>query len=166
MVNPLTAIGLTVPVPTRPSGEDVTVYDVAVGDELKLIVAMVFPGLATTLVGAEGTPRGVMKPVLTDGAEVPVPLEAVTVNEYVVPLINPVTRIGLALPDPVNPPGEDVAVYEIAALVAKKYTVAAEFPATAEMLVGTGGIGLTITGLDAAEKLEEPEALIAIILKI
>ncbi len=38
------------------------------------------------------------------------PVEAVTVNVYDVPVVRPVTVIGLDAPVPVNPPGDEVTV--------------------------------------------------------
>ena len=40
---------------------------------------------------------------------------AVTLNVYEVPFVRPVTVIGDDAPDAVNPPGEDVTVYDVIA---------------------------------------------------
>ena len=56
--------------------------------------------------------------------EVPDEFVAVTVNVYAVPFDNPVTVMGLLEPVPVNPPGDDVTVYEVAPLDAVNDTVA------------------------------------------
>jgi hypothetical protein len=45
-----------------------------------------------------------------DGIEVPAEVVAVTVNVYAVPLVRPVTTMGLDEPEAVNPPGLDVTV--------------------------------------------------------
>ena len=77
---------------------------------VKLTDALVFPGVAVPIVGAPGTVTGV---TLLDAAEadpVPTPLVAVTVNVYAVPLVSPVTVMGLVEPVPVNPPGLEVTV--------------------------------------------------------
>jgi ABC-type uncharacterized transport system permease subunit len=46
---------------------------------------------------------------------VPLAFVAVTVKVYAVPLVSPVTVIGLAEPAPVKPPGLEVTVYPVIA---------------------------------------------------
>jgi hypothetical protein len=64
----------------------------------------------------------------------------VTVNVYAVPLLNPLTVIGLDAPVPVNPPGLDVTVYPVIALppvaLVVNVTLALAFPAVAVPIVG------------------------------
>jgi hypothetical protein len=58
---------------------------------VKLTLAVVLPGVATTLVGLPGTLNGV---TLFEGAEAapgPAAFVATTVNVYAVPLVRPVT---------------------------------------------------------------------------
>lgn len=72
---------------------------------VKVTVAWAFPAIASTPVGAPGTPAGM---TLLEGAEVaPMPLLFVvaTVNVYDVPLVRPVTVMGLCAPVAVAPPG-------------------------------------------------------------
>ena len=82
-------------------------------------MALRFPvAVATTEVGAVGTPTVVVELEALEATEVPAELVAVTVNVYAVPAVNPVIAI-VPLPaceiDPVIPPGEEVAVYEVIA---------------------------------------------------
>jgi hypothetical protein len=49
---------------------------------------------------------------LADEAVPARPAVAVTVNVYAVPFVKPVTVNGELAPEAVNPPGEDVALYE------------------------------------------------------
>jgi hypothetical protein len=63
--------------------------------------------------GAPGTTEGFEGVTALDEPEdalVPALLVAVTVNVYDVPLLNPLTAIGLDPPLPVKPPGLDVTV--------------------------------------------------------
>ena len=66
---------------------------------VQLTVAEALPGTALTPVGAPGTVAGVTALDGLDGGPVPVPLVAVTVKVYGVPLVRPVTRRGV----PVGP---------------------------------------------------------------
>lgn len=75
-------------------GDEVTVKPV-IGEPpfeagtLHEIAASVFPGVATTLVGASGIVRGVIAVDARDEAELPAALSATTVKVYAVPLANP-----------------------------------------------------------------------------
>ena len=60
--------------------------------------------------GAPGTVAGVTAADAVEAALVPVALVAVTVNVYAVPLVKPVTVIGLEVPVAVILPGLDVTV--------------------------------------------------------
>ena len=71
-----------------------------------------------------------------DAGPLPTALVAWTVNVYAVPLVRPVTVIGLAVPVAVLPPGDEVTVYEVIGLPpleagGLKLTVACAFPAVA-----------------------------------
>jgi len=76
----------------------------------KLTVALLFPAVALPMAGAPGAPRGVTLLEAAEAAPVPVTLVAVTVKEYAVPLVSPLTTIGLPAPLPVKLPGVDVTV--------------------------------------------------------
>ena len=80
---------------------------------VKLTVACALPAVAVTPVGAPGTVAGAAGVTLFDGLDaLPVPTEfvAVTLKVYAVPLVSPVTVIGLEPPVPVMFPGLDVTV--------------------------------------------------------
>jgi hypothetical protein len=69
------------------------------------------PPVTVPTVGAPGNVAGVTAALGIDAALVPVPpapvpFDAVTVNVYGVPLVRPVTVIGLAVPDAICPPLE------------------------------------------------------------
>jgi len=81
-----------------------------------------------------------------EGRLVPATLVAVTVNVYAAPLVRPPTVIVVhgAMHVPVNPPGKDVAVYEMMAeppleAGALNVTVAWVLPAVAAPIVGAPG---------------------------
>ena len=83
-----------------PAGVDVTAYPV-IGDPpldaggVNETVALALPAVATTAVGAPGTPGGAAGVTVfeaLDGAPVPTAFVAVTVNVYGVPFASPVTR--------------------------------------------------------------------------
>ena len=80
--------------------------------------------MATTLVGADGTILGITALDEIDVSEVPLELVAMTVKVYDVPLVNPVTIIGLTLPIAMIFPGVEVTVYEVAPVDPVKDTVA------------------------------------------
>jgi hypothetical protein len=79
---------------------------------VKLTVAWVLPATAVTLVGAPGTvgAAGVTAVEADEATELPSAFVATTVKVYAVPLVNPVTVIGVPVPVPVKPPGEEVTV--------------------------------------------------------
>ena len=73
------------------------------------------PAVAVPIVGAPGTVAGATGVTLfdaVDGGPVPMPLLALTVNVYAVPLVSPLTLIDVhgALHVPVIDPGDEVAV--------------------------------------------------------
>jgi hypothetical protein len=77
---------------------------------VNVTAAWAFPAVAVPILGAPGTPAGV---TLFDGADagpVPTALAAVTVKVYGVPLVSPVTVIGLTVPLAEKLPGLDVTV--------------------------------------------------------
>ena len=77
---------------------------------MKLTVACPLPAVALPIVGAPGADAGVIEFDAADAAPVPALFVAVTVKVYAVPLVNPVTVMGLDVPVPVNPPGLEVTV--------------------------------------------------------
>jgi hypothetical protein len=77
---------------------------------VKLTVTWPFPRVPVTPVGAPGVVAGVTEGEAALGGLVPTAFVAVTVNVYAVPLVNPVTVSGLALPVAVAPPGLAVAL--------------------------------------------------------
>ena len=71
-------------------------------------VAVLLPvAVAVPIVGAPGTVYGVAELLAELAAPVPTELVAVTVKVYAVPLVNPVTVIGLVVLVPVIPPGDE-----------------------------------------------------------
>ena len=119
LVNPVTKIGLDVPVNVAGlvAGVGVTVYKVIglplAEAPLKVTVAWVFPPTAVTVVGGKGGPYGITLFDAADARLIPLLLVAVTLNVYDVPLTNEGTVIGEhATPAqvPVIPPGDEVAV--------------------------------------------------------
>ena len=74
------------------------------------IVAWPLPPVALTFVGASGTVAGVIELLVPESVLVPTAFVAVTVNVYVVPLLNPVIVMGDAPPVAVNPPLFEVTV--------------------------------------------------------
>jgi hypothetical protein len=114
---------------------------------VKVTVALALPAVAVPMVGAPGTVAddiGVTPFDAEEAAPVPTLLVAVTVNVYVVPLVNPVTVIGLDEPVPVIPPGLDVTVYDVMVAPplltgAVNATEALASPAVAVPMVGAPG---------------------------
>jgi hypothetical protein len=71
------------------------------------------PAVADTAVGTPGTVAeavGVTGLDAAEGVPLPTTFVALTVNVKLVPLLNPVTTIGLPVPDAVAPPGLAVTV--------------------------------------------------------
>jgi hypothetical protein len=68
------------------------------------------PFVAVPIVGAPGTVAGVTEFEAELAKLLPSAFVAITVKVYAVPLVRPVTVIGLAAPVPVNPPGLEVTV--------------------------------------------------------
>ena len=153
LVRPVTVIEVADPFAVLPPDVEVTVYEV-IGlppfnaGAAKLTVACPLPAVAVTFVGAPGTVAiddvGV---TLFDGADAsptPCPFVAATVKVYAVPLVRPVTVIGLAVPVAVLLPDVEVTVYKVIELPplaagGLKLTVAREFPAVAVPIVGALG---------------------------
>jgi hypothetical protein len=103
---------------TGPS-EDFTRYpvivDPPVAGAVQDTVSKLTPVVAVGAFGAAGTVVANTPADAEDAADVPAALVAVTVNVYVVFDRRPVTVIGEAEELAVNPPGEDVTVYDVAA---------------------------------------------------
>lgn len=72
--------------------------------------ALALPAVAVPIVGAPGALVGVTEEEATDAGDVPALFVAVTVKVYAVPLLKPLTVIGLALPLPVMLLGDEVTV--------------------------------------------------------
>jgi hypothetical protein len=140
---------------------------------VKVTVALALPAVAMPMVGAPGTvavPEGVTLLDRADAGPVPIALVAVTVKVYAVPLVKPVTVIGLTVPVAVSPPGLEVAVYPVidppplldGAVNAK---VACALPAVAVPMVGAPGTVAGVTRLDAADGGPVPTELVAVTVK-
>ena len=102
-------------------------------------------------------------------------LIACTVNVYAVPTSRPVIVIGNAVTDTtvsVNPPGEDVAVYDVIAdppfaAGAVNDTTANEVPATADTPVGASGATIVgVTEFDALDALLVPIVVVAVTVNV
>jgi len=76
----------------------------------KLTVALLFPAVAVPMAGAPGTVAGMTLLETADAIPVPTLLVAVTAKVYGVPLLSPLTTIGLPAPPPIKLPGLDVTV--------------------------------------------------------
>ena len=145
----------------------VTVYKLAVGDAVNETVAELSPGVATTLVGATvGGPKGETAVDGEDDADDPVEFTAITVNLYAVPLVNPVTIIGLDVPVTMIAPGDDVTLYEVARLDPVKARLTLALPGVATTLVGTGGAGEGVTAVVGGDTGDVPETLVADMVKV
>jgi hypothetical protein len=81
-----------------------------VEDAVNVMVAWPTPAVALTEIGALGTVAGIIELLAPEGVLVPVPFVAVTVNEYVVPFVSPITVMGDAPPLAVKLPTFEVTV--------------------------------------------------------
>jgi hypothetical protein len=79
--------------------------DVAVS--VGVVPKFIVPGLANVI---DCEPKGVADPDAPEALPVPALLVAVTVNVYAVPLVRPVTTMGLDEPEAVGPPELEVTV--------------------------------------------------------
>ena len=77
---------------------------------VKETVALPFPGVAVTSVGAFGTVKGVTAKDGLDGILLPALFVAYTVKVYGMLLLKPVTVIEEPLPDTLTSPGLDTTV--------------------------------------------------------
>ena len=77
---------------------------------VNVTTALALPAVAVPIVGAPGTVAGVTLLEAAEGAPAPTLLVAVAVKVYDVPLVSPLTVMGLEAPVPVNPPGLEVTV--------------------------------------------------------
>jgi hypothetical protein len=115
--------------------------------------------------------RGVTEFEAELGTLFPLILVATTVKVYGVPLVSPVTVIGLAAPVMVIPPGVEVTVYPVIAdppLLpgAVNVTVACASPPVAVPIVGAPGTVEGVTELEAALGKLLPFAFVAITVKV
>ena len=139
-------------VQVKPPGDDVAVYEVigappfeAGAAHARSTVPPLEPRLAELSVGAPGTvtaATGVAESAL-EAAPVPTPFVALTVKEYVVPFVSPLTLQPRPEVVHVKPPGEEVAVYEVTGepfgAAADQESVTLLLPAVAEFSVGAPG---------------------------
>jgi len=126
--------------------------------------------------GASGVVYGVTELEALLAKLVPTELVAVTVKVYAVPLVSPVTLIGLEAPEAIIPPGLEVIVYEVIVAPpsspgAEKVTLAV--PLTPETdavpIEGTPGTVGPLEGVTAFEALLAelvPAALVAVTVKV
>ena len=103
LASPVIVIGLLAPVAVIPPELEVTVYVVIAASPLlagAVNVTVASPltpvAVAVTMVGASGAPAGVTD--VEAAILIPTALVAVTVNVYAIPLVSPVTVIGLEAP--------------------------------------------------------------------
>jgi hypothetical protein len=143
LVSPVIVIGLVVPVTVILPGLEVTVYPVMADPPLfagavNATIACAFPPVAVPIVGAPGPVEGVTEFEATLAGLFPLAFVANTVKVYAVPLVSPVTVIGLAVPIAVILPGVEVTVYPVIPepAGAVKVIVAWAFPAVATTFVG------------------------------
>jgi hypothetical protein len=103
LVNPVTTKGLEVPVAVFvPQVAVKPVAVVPVEAAVKATVICAAPAVTEVIVGLVGTavvPSTGMTLTADEAVLVPALLVAVTVQEYVLPLVKPVTTSGLAVPD-------------------------------------------------------------------
>jgi hypothetical protein len=176
LVKPVTVIGEKPPVPVKPPGLDVTVYEVIAVPPLliggvNVTVASPLPAVAVPIVGASGTVAGTIGLLGAEAILVPIMFVAVTVNVYVVPFVKPVTVKGETPPVAVNPPGLDVTVYEVIAEPPSlpggvKVTVASPLPRVAVPIVGAPGTLAGTTELLVEEAILVPIAFVAVTVKV
>jgi len=166
-------------VPVKLPGLEVTVYPVIAEPPLltgavNVIEAWAFPAVAVPIVGAPGTVvggAGVTEFEAELGELVPLTFVAVTVNVYAVPLVRPVTEIGLVEPVPVKLPGFDVTVYPVIAepplLVGAVNVIDAwAFPAVAVPIVGALGVVEGVTEFEAELGALVPLILVAVTVNV
>ena len=130
--------------------------------------------MAVTVVGALAADCGVTAEEDDEATESPISLVATTVNVYGVPLVRPVTtqEEAFAAALHVNPPGEDTTVKPVSAVPplfagAVNETVAAPAVVTAaDTDVGAPGSVAGVAAIDAVDKSEVSEALVAVALNV
>jgi len=175
-VRPATVMGLPAPVAFIPPGAEVTVYEVTAllpfaAGGVNVTVACPFPAVATPIAGAPGRSPTVTAVEGPDAGPAPTALVAVTVKVYEVPLVSPVTVIGLDVPVAVTPPGLEVTVYRSIALLpvdagGVNATVAWALPG---VTIPTAGGPGTVTGVTALEGLDAgpvPTAFVAVTVNV
>jgi hypothetical protein len=125
-----------------------------------------------TPVGAPGAVATSTPDDAADGRLPPAELVATTVNVYVTPKVSPVTGHDVPAVEHVNPPGDEVARYEVIAAPplyagATHETVTVVPAATPDTAVGaSGAIAGTATPEDAADCEPEPTAFVAATLNV
>ena len=136
-----------------------------------MTVACALPAVAVPIVGAPGTVAGVTLFEGLDAGPAPITLVAFTVKVYAVPLVKPVTVMGLDAPVAVMLPGLEVTVYEVMGLPpfeagGVKLTVACALPAVAVPMVGAPGTVAGVTLFEGLEAGPVPIALVAFTVKV
>lgn len=114
-------------------------------------------------------PDGVTLFDALDALLLPLMFVATTVNVYPVPFVSPDTVTGDALPLPVRPLGELVAVYVTDAPPVDpgvNATVADALPATAVPMVGVPGTVEGVTLFDAADADPAPTLFVAVTVNV
>jgi hypothetical protein len=149
-VEPLTIILPGFEVTVYPVIGDPPVFDGAVNATL----ACAFPFVAVPIVGAPGTDEGVTAFDAALCELLPMAFVATTVNVYVVPLVSPVTVIGLAEPLIVILPGFEVTMYPVIGDPpvidgGVNVTIACAFPFAAVPIVGAPGTVAGVTEFEA-----------------
>ena len=104
--------------------------------------------------------NGVTELLAELAAELPLEFVATAVNVYAVPLVNPVTVIGLDEPVPVMFPGLDVTVYPVMleppVALAENATDTCAFPPVTAPIVGACGTVVAVTPVEADEADDVP----------
>ena len=136
---------------------------------VNVIVTLVSPRTAESIVGAPAGPTGVTEFEALDGRDPPAPLFATTVNMYVAPFDRPdiLQLVAPAGALHVRPPGEAVTVYPVIAapplfVGAIQETEAFPSPPEAERDVGDPGTVAGVAIVETVEDSESPMPLVAI----
>ena len=116
------------------------------------------PAVGTILVGVSGINAGITGNVVAELAVAPASFTPCTVNVYSVPLVSPVTVMGVVVPVTLMLPGFAVTINEVAPLpLGVKYTTTIPSPGAAIMLLGIKGSGIGVTALDGADDADVPK---------
>jgi hypothetical protein len=133
---------------------NVVIAEPPVAPAVYATVADAAPAVAVPIVGACGTVVAVIEFDAAEAADVPELFVAVTVNVYKVDDCKPVTVTGEEEPVPVNPPGLEVAVNEVAVAPAAGVNVTVAAPLLNERPVPTF-VAVPIVGIPGLPFAEE-----------